>query len=349
MTKQLTHAWFFYGLLLGTTAVMFLLIQPFLSALVLAFTLAIVFDPINNYLVKNLWGNRTLASILTLALIGLVVIIPLFWFGWQILDQGRELYAQYFTADLETPGTEAGAIIENIRDQIDTWIPWLDLSYEGLDQVQAEAMKWLIANLNIIFTNTIKIAFNSLILLLALFFLLRDMPRFFTNLEKISPLGKTQHQEVIEKIKTTINSVMTGSLLIAFLQGLAVALGFAIFNISQPIFWGGIGMVLSLIPGVGPIIVLLPAAILLYLGGNTFGAIGMIIWAILIVSLIDNLLRPILIERDIKLHSFFILLAALGGIGFFGPIGFVLGPVILSLFFALLDIYINYEKELTSK
>ena len=343
MSKYLPHSWLFYGLLLGVTIVLFLLIQPFLSALVLAFTLAIVFQPVNNYLIKNLRNNKILASVLTLTLIALLVILPLFLFGWQIFEQGREFYIQNFTDTAEIEETELSQTADQIKTMIVNWLPALDFDYT---QLQSDGMGWMLSNFSTIFANTIKIVLNVLIIFLALFYLLKDMPRFLLGLERISPLDKERHNEVMTKLFTTINSVVIGSLLIALLQGLAIALGFVVFGIPQPIFWGGIGVVVSLIPGIGPIVILLPASILLYLSGQVGASIGMIIWAILIVSLIDNLLRPILIERGIKIHPFLILLSALGGIGFFGPIGFVLGPIILSLFFALLDIYINYQDEL---
>ena len=115
--------------------------------------------------------------------------------------------------------------------------------------------------------------------------------------------------------------------------------GFWIFGVPNAILWGSFAAIAALIPGIGTALVLTPAILFLFARGEIFSAIGLLAWGVGVVGLIDNFLGPRLMGRGIELHPLIILLSVLGGIGFFGPIGFLLGPLIVSLFFALLDIY----------
>ena len=118
-----------------------------------------------------------------------------------------------------------------------------------------------------------------------------------------------------------------------------LVLGLAIFAVPSPALWGMVAVVASLIPAIGAGVIILPAAIYLFIASGPIFGLGILLWGALIVGLIDNLLRPKLIERGIHIHPLLILFSVLGGIGFFGVTGFLLGPLILSLLFALLDIY----------
>jgi predicted PurR-regulated permease PerM len=136
-----------------------------------------------------------------------------------------------------------------------------------------------------------------------------------------------------------------GHLVIGILQGLVVGFGFFIFGVPSPVIWGVAAAVASLIPMIGTSLVIIPGILILLLAGSLVQAIGLLIWGIFAVGLIDDLLGPYLIERGIKIHPFLILLSALGGIALLGPVGFLAGPVILALLFALLDLYPTIVKQ----
>jgi predicted PurR-regulated permease PerM len=138
--------------------------------------------------------------------------------------------------------------------------------------------------------------------------------------------------------------VWAGTLFIALIQGLLAGVGFWIFGLPQPALWGTLTIITALVPVVGTALIWLPASIYLFSTGVTGMALGLFLWGAILVGSIDNFLRPKLIERYMKVHPFFILISVLGGLSLFGPLGFLLGPLVLSLILALLEIYPEFLK-----
>ncbi|OQW98324.1 MAG: hypothetical protein BWK74_04780, partial [Desulfobacteraceae bacterium A6] len=135
-----------------------------------------------------------------------------------------------------------------------------------------------------------------------------------------------------------INSVIKGNLTVAVIQGALTSAGFAVFGIPNAVLWGSVTAIAALIPGVGTSLVLIPAILFLFLSGKFLSGFGLLAWGAGAVGLVDNFLGPKLVGRGMQMHPFIILLSVLGGIGFFGPIGFLLGPLAISLLFAFLEI-----------
>ena len=136
-----------------------------------------------------------------------------------------------------------------------------------------------------------------------------------------------------------INSVIKGSLVIAIIQGILTGLGFTLFQVPNPALWGSIASITALIPGIGTALVLIPGILYLFFSFKIGLGFGLLAWGILAVGLIDNILGPTLVGRGTKIHPFLVLFGVLGGIQLFGPAGFIAGPLILSLLFALAEIY----------
>jgi predicted PurR-regulated permease PerM len=176
-------------------------------------------------------------------------------------------------------------------------------------------------------------------MILSLFYFLRDGKKFIATIIDLSPLHDEFDKKIFSRIILAVNSVVRGSLIIGLIQGLLTGVGFYIFSAPSPVLWGTVAAVASLVPSIGTSLILVPAILFLFFTGQTINALGLIIWGGVAVGLIDNFLGPILIKRDIHIHPLLILLSALGGVAFFGPIGFLAGPVSLALLFALFDIY----------
>jgi predicted PurR-regulated permease PerM len=169
--------------------------------------------------------------------------------------------------------------------------------------------------------------------------MLRDGTSLRRQLIRFSPLVDTYDQKIFDKLELAIHSVVKGSLVVGIIQGVLTGIGFAIFDIPNPALWGSIAAIAALIPGIGTALVIVPGIIYSFFSGTMGATIGLAIWGVVAVGLIDNFLGPRLIERGVKVHQFLILLSVLGGITFFGPIGFIIGPLIVSLLYALLEIY----------
>jgi predicted PurR-regulated permease PerM len=218
-----------------------------------------------------------------------------------------------------------------------------------VDQYLKQWVGWLLQNLGSIFSNLAKIIVSSFIFLFALYYLLKDGIRLKKTIIALSPLAADDNEAIIQKLEGTMASVIKGSLLIALIQGVLTAVGFTIFGVPNAFLWGSVAVIAALIPGIGTSLVLAPAVIFLFLSGGTLSAIGLLVWGIGAVGLIDNFLGPKLIGRGMQLHPFLVLLSVLGGIGFFGPLGFLFGPLVLSLFFALIDIYTSLITKVQAK
>jgi predicted PurR-regulated permease PerM len=123
------------------------------------------------------------------------------------------------------------------------------------------------------------------------------------------------------------------------IQGILVGFGFYLFDVPSPAIWGFVAAISSIIPTIGTSMVTIPGVLFLLFTGHPLPALGLLIWAITAVGLIDNFLAPIIIKSGVNIHPFLILMSVLGGIAVFGPLGFIIGPVLLSLLFTLFDLY----------
>lgn len=209
----------------------------------------------------------------------------------------------------------------------------------NITNIFARVLEWIFSNLDTVFTGVSKVALGAFIMCLALFYFLRDGRVLKRQLIALSPLVDMDDERIIRKIEQAIYSVFAGSIIVALIQGILTGIGFMIFGVPNPALWGSIAAVSALIPGIGTALVIIPGIIYLFATGFTVHAIGLLVWGVVAVSLIDNILGPTLVNRGVQIHPFLILLSVLGGMIFFGAIGFILGPIVLALLFALLDIY----------
>jgi len=192
-----------------------------------------------------------------------------------------------------------------------------------------------------VFSSVGKVFLALFLSLLAFYCLIKDGQSLRDFYIRISPLPDEDDERILVKLHATVNSVIRGTLVIAVIQGFLTGIGFMIFGIPNPTLWGSIAAITALVPTVGTAIVLIPGIIYLSIASGTAPAVGLTIWGLVAVGLVDNFLGPQVMKRGVAIHPFVILLSVLGGLSFFGPIGFLIGPLIISLLFALLEIYIE--------
>ena len=179
-----------------------------------------------------------------------------------------------------------------------------------------------------------------------MFYFYIDGPVILNRIIWLSPLNDQYEKKIIEKFVSVTRATIKGTLLIGIAQGILGGIVIWAVGIPSPIFWSLLMAILSIIPGVGVVIILLPASVFLIIKGSIIAGIIMIASCI-VIGLIDNFLRPMLVGRDLKMHDLLILFSTLGGIGMFGLVGFFIGPIIASLFITVLNIYEEvYKKEL---
>jgi len=327
---------FFLLLLLGVGVLVFILFKPFVSPLILAVALAVVFYPVYTHMLRSVTNNRkTTAALLTLLIVVALIIVPLLFVGGLLFNEARELYVQS-SLTAENASGIVTASVDRLERALQNIAPEITLDVRSYFEA---ILSWVLSNLTNLFSGFIYIIINMFIMLIALFFLLRDGDRFKQYIIAISPLANVYDESLLKKISTSINAVIKGSLIIALIQGIIASIGFALFYLPSPVIWGTVTAIAALVPGIGTAVVMIPAILYLFFAGTLGNAIGLLVWGIVAVGLIDNILTPILLNRGTNVHQALILISVLGGISFFGPIGFVAGPVIVSLFLALLELY----------
>jgi len=335
--NNLKPQFYFLLFMLAVTLVLsFFILRPFLFAVILAVIFSVIFHPLYLKLFKYSFKHEGLAAFLTTIIIVVLIFTPLVFLSIQILQEAKDLYVS-----LAVDGGKNYIFntLNGIAGSFHQRLPAYQEFSVGLDQYLKQGLSWLLQNLGTLFSNFTKMIATAFLFLIALYYLLKDGQRLRKKIVNLSPLADIDDETIIKKLELAIGSVIKGNFVIAFIQGTLTAIGFTIFGLPNAVLWGTVAAVASLIPSVGTSLVFVPAIILLFISGQIFSAFGLLLWGILAVGLIDNFLGPKLIGRGMQLHPLLILLSVLGGIGFFGPIGFILGPIILSLLFVLLDIY----------
>ncbi len=310
--------------------------SPYLSAIFLAAVLAVLFAPVHRWLRRRLGNNKkNTAAFLMVLLVLCVILLPLVFFGILMF---QEIMANY-PAISDSNGTIA---IDRLTTIVEKYVGRFTPGFQihGTVSIYIEGvLKWLAANLNTFFSSIITFLIDIFIIVGALFFFYRDGEKLHDFAVKWSPLPDAQDASLIMKLQTAVGYVVSGALFVSAIQGLTVGIGFWIFGLSNPVLWGAVSVIAALIPVVGTAIITVPAGIFLIMNHDLASGIGILVWGSLLVGLADNLIRPLLIRRGVDIHPFVILLSVLGGLAYFGPIGFLAGPIVLSFFFTLLEIY----------
>ena len=326
---------FFFGLLAFSGYMVWQITAPFLTALALSLIIVTICYPLYNRIKSKVpRQNKSIAAFMTTMLVLTIVVIPLILISSLV---AREIISFYQA--LDSGGLSIESSITNIEAMVQTYIPGFTID---LGEQLKFSGQWITGNIGAIFAGTVSTIFIFFISLIGSFYFFRDGKELLQLVIKASPLPDRDDEIIFDRMARAVRAVATGTLLVAMLQGTLVAIGFAFFGIDRAILWGSIAAIGALIPGIGTTIVTAPAIIYLFFTNEMFDAFGLLIWSVLIVGIIDNLIAPYLISRGNNLHPFIILISVLGGIVLFGPIGFIIGPVIVTLFMVLLEIYNQY-------
>ncbi|MBU1570199.1 MAG: AI-2E family transporter, partial [Proteobacteria bacterium] len=315
---------------------------PFLYTLISAIVFTVVFQPVHQRVLCNTRQRRGIAALVTAIIIITIVLVPVLLLGIQIFQEAQQLYSSV------TEGGGKDNILNAVKEitiHIQRYIP-VPMEFSlNFDKYLEQGLGWLLKNIGGVFSNIAKMILNFFIFLIALYYLLKDGQRLKKAVVALSPLTDIDDEKIFNRLELAVNSVIKGNLTVALIQGGLTAIGFAIFGVPNAVLWGTVTAIAALIPGFGTSLVLIPAILFLFLNNEIYHAIGLLVWGAVAVGLVDNLLGPKLIGRGIQMHPFIILLSVLGGIGFFGPIGFLLGPLAISLLFAFLEIYSSLKTQ----
>jgi predicted PurR-regulated permease PerM len=333
---------FFFGFMGIVAYLVWTMLAPFISALALAAIIVTICYPLYLRLVKKMpKQNETLAALLATLLVVTVGMFPLIFIASSLVNEAVSIYSLASNGDV---GFESS--FNNLEATLQQYAPSLELNF--VEYVK-QATSWLAGNVGAIFAGTASTVFLFFIAMIGSFYLFRDGREFTKKLVVVSPLPDTEDELILKRLARAVRSVATGIVFMAIIQGLLTGFGFWVLGFERAILWGVIAAFGALIPGVGTTIVFIPAILYSVVTGSYLIAIALAVWGMLAVGLIDNLLGPYLMSRGGTMHPFIILLSVLGGISVFGPIGFIVGPVVTSLFMVLLELYtIHISSQYTS-
>lgn len=328
----------FLVLLLLVFILVLFIFKPFVNIIALAVILAILFHPVYVRLLPRV-KYQSIAAALTVLLILLIIAVPIWFFGQVIFNELQNIYERYRAGGFVIDKSQ---IISSLPEQVQNVVQNVSTDVNAfIGRITSQAF----ASFSSIVSNIAGFVIATFMLFFVVYYLLRDGTKIKEVLMDISPMSSAHENKLITKIVTAVNGVVKGSFLVALAQGAIATIGFLIFGVPEPFLWGLFTVVAALVPNVGTSLSLIPAVIYLFVTGQTGQAIGLTIWGAVAVGLVDNFLGPKLVGRTTKLHPVLVLLAVIGGIKFFGILGFLIGPILLAIFVALIDMYRNDFKE----
>ena len=322
------------------------IVSPFLTPITWAIVFSVVFYPVFAFISRYVRVNF-IASSLTVLIILVVIIAPLTYMF--ILLTGE---LQKLGDHANSPGPE---IVGEIFDRLKTYAHFEKLSsligeenMPTADQVTDNIKKIgkvLVENLSVRITNVIYVAINFLFMIFTIFFLFMDGPGFLTKVKDYMPFSEEQKNRLATQMKDMIASTVYGGVIVAIIQGLLGGIGFYFIGISSPVLWGIAMSVMSFVPLLGTLSIWGPASVYLISQGDYLHGVGLFLFGTLVISMVDNILKPLIIGSRTKMPAIVIFFSVLGGIKAFGIIGLIMGPLIMAVFVSVFEIFRHVEDE----
>jgi predicted PurR-regulated permease PerM len=331
---------FFLLLLAGAALLLGMVLAPMIRELLLAVVLASVLRPVEVWLTKRLRGRRSIAAGMIIVLVVVIVLGPLAMLVAVIVRDGAD-GVQYLLNTLHSPQVAdlVAWLPDSAHDFVVDGIERLPHNLdEAVGQMGAQG-KTAAAAVSASLAATGSFLFHGVLMLIALFFTLTHGDEIVNWLDSVSPLASGQTRELLATSKKVSFSIVVSTIVTSGVQAIAALIGFYIAQVPSPIFFGSVTFIAAFVPAVGAAVVSLVAALLLYVTGHPYMAIFLAIWGVVVVGLVDNVIKPLLIKRGMEIHAGVVFFSLVGGLAAFGPIGLLIGPLVVSMFLSLLSMY----------
>ncbi|MEO7932174.1 MAG: AI-2E family transporter [Chthoniobacterales bacterium] len=330
-------------LVIAISALFLGVIWPFLQPLFLAAIFSGLCRPLFRWFVKICKGRRSLASALTLLVLFLLIAGPISAFVGVVINQAAGISDEaipWLQVHLQASGaTDAREWLAHRFPPLANYLPDQAKIVENAGNAAKAAGHALVAGASAMTASTANFLLNLFVMLYAMFFFLKDGTAILERIFYYIPLQHDDEVRMLDRLTSVTRATVKGTLLIGLIQGTLAGIGFAIAGIGGAAFWGTLMVLLSVVPGIGATLIWVPAVIFLFVSGQTLAGTLLGIWCAAVVGTIDNVLRPSLVGKDAKMPDLLIMVGTLGGLFLFGPIGFIIGPVICGLFLTAWDIY----------
>lgn len=347
---------FFSALFLSIILLGFFISRPFLPALLTGAIVAYLAYPLYQKVSSKI-RNKNASAFIVSVLIVLILTIP---FVSIIGVVSREAYQTYTSLSKQNLGTnfmkitcsdESFWACATVKSFVGI-LPKEDLDYY-IKLIIERITGFILRNVSNVLASIPSFLLNFFVMMFVVYYLLQDGDSIAKRIKKILPLRESHKQHVFDRFHNITYAMFYGNIAIAIIQGVLGAVGFMIFGVPSPILWGFVMVLFALIPYFGTAIVWLPAALNLIFSGylqsdSSLMAKGvlLIVYGVVVISSVDNILKPKLIGTRANVHPILVLIGVLGGLNLFGFIGLFLGPMMLALLMTFIDIYEEEKSEL---
>lgn len=326
---------FFVATILAVLTLAFLLVAPLWNYLLVALLLAYLLNPVRVWLQKRM-NNRSLSALVLILAILLLIILPVVFIASMLIQEIRSGLS--FVAET-TGGYDVLGRLEAYFHQ------WTGRSVDlhlYRNELLRQIRDYLLRAAPNVVGSVAGMALGLTIMFFVLYYLFKGTGRNVERVRNLIPLAPNLKDQLINEVRNVTSAVVFGQVMTAIIQGTLGGLGFLIFGVASPIFWGTVMILLSFLPLLGTAIVWGPACIYLLLSGETFRGIAFLVYNVVVVANVDNFLKPRLISGKSNIHPVTVMLGVFGGLELFGFLGLFLGPLILALLITLVRFY---EKE----
>ncbi|MFC1641011.1 AI-2E family transporter [Patescibacteria group bacterium] len=343
-TLTTTHKRIFLAVFAAVFILLLWMLRFYFWPFMIALIIYLILDKPYLKMYVALGKKKTLSAIIMVAVILLVLFVPL---GFLIGSLATEAIgvSQSLANRVTIEQIDAFLAEENIITQ---GLKSANLDIETIDERAIEYLEnyssTLFDGIRSALLSSFNAVLNFLFMVIFLFFLFRDGEKIKKRFYKIMPYPDELEKRIVHRMGTVTKDVFYGNIVITFLQGAAISVGLAIFGVPHPILLGLVAGIFSLIPVVGTFIVWIPVAIYLYATGDAVPAFVLSVWAIVANLVLDNVIKPKILDKKLNLHPMIVFFALLGGLQVFGFAGIILGPIIAVLFIALWEIVRDWDQ-----
>lgn len=320
--------------------------SPFFKPVAWAVVFTIVFYPVYAF-ISGRMRVRTIAALLTILLILVIIIAPFIYLTFTFVDELQTVASRF-----EEGGT--GSLQDFVMKIQSMHIYQTINAYTGIDaylsgaevsQNVKDAGKWLVRFFSLRITDIVTAMFNFIIMIFTAFFFLKDGPGFLSQAKDYLPFSEGQKDRLTAQIKDMIVSTVYGGVAVAIIQGILGGIAYFYIGIEAPVMWGFSMAIMSFVPLLGTFAIWGPTSVYLLIQGDYVHGIGLFLFGVLIISMVDNILKPLIIGSRTRMHTLIILFSVLGGIKLFGMIGLIMGPLITAVFVSVFEIFRNVGED----
>ncbi len=326
-------------LLVAVTAAFIWILLPFYGTILWGAIIALLFAPMNRWLLPRIGQRRNLAALITMLGALVIVVLPAVLVANSLAREASQLYARIDSGELKP-----ALMLRSLFDALPDWLTDLlarfglgnfDLIQRKLTQAATQGSQFIATQTFNLGQDVLSLVISLFIALYLAFFLVRDGGSLVRSIRMAIPLPPDDKQELLEQFGTVLRATVKGNLVVALVQGALGGLAFWVLGVNAALLWAVLMAVLSLLPAVGAGLVWGPVAIWLFVSGDIVQAVGLTLYGVLVIGLVDNLLRPLLVGKDTGMPDYLVLISTIGGIAVMGINGFVIGPAIAAMFVAV--------------